>query len=85
MPDGEYSIVKSPLSQAVLIDGCRFEILIVRPIAKTRWYLEVIDCAGTGHAWNELFGSDRDALEAALRALEAEGAAGFMRGEREIH
>jgi len=41
---------------------------------------EVVDHEATSHVWEEQFKSDRDARNAALEALESDGAVAFMRG-----
>ena len=49
-----------------------------------QWTLEVVDAEGTSHVWNELFDSDREARDTAIRALEQEGPQAFMRGNNVV-
>lgn len=51
---------------------------------KKTWTLEIVDHAGTSHVWNEEFRPDKDARNAAIQAIEAEGAIAFMRGDNII-
>lgn len=73
----------SPLSQAVAVEGHRFEISIISPEQKSEWTLEVLDDQGITHTWDDNFESDKEALQAALEAFEKEGAAGFL--ETKLH
>jgi hypothetical protein len=68
----------SPLSQAVAVEGHRFEISIISPEKKSEWTLEVLDDQGISHTWNDPFATDKEALQAALDAFAEEGAAGFL-------
>ena len=82
--DDEPNLVVSPKSQSVLIDGVRFGIEIYRLETDRTWTLEVVDPENTSHVWDEQFASDKDALTAAVKAVESEGAAMFMRGDNVI-
>jgi hypothetical protein len=44
----------------------------------------VVDFESTSHVWDDLFKSDKDARNAAIRELESEGAMSFMRGDNII-
>lgn len=78
------NLVTSGKSQRVLVDGYPFLIQIYRLEEDKTWTLEVVDHEGTSHVWNEQFRSDRDARNAAIEALESEGAIAFMRGDNVI-
>ncbi len=78
------NLVTSDKSQRVLVDGYPFSIQIYRLEEGKTWTLEVVDHRGTSHVWDEQFRSDRDARNAAIEALESEGAIGFMRGDNLI-
>jgi len=84
MIDDEPNIVTSGKSQHVTIDGLRFSIKIYHLEGDKTWTLEVIDCEGSSHVWDEAFTSDKDARNTALAAIEAEGAIAFMRGDNVI-
>lgn len=82
--DDEPNIVTSGKSMTVLIDGLRFRIEIYRLETDSTWTLEVVDPENTSHVWEEQFTSGRDARDAAIKAIESEGAAAFMRGDNVI-
>lgn len=82
--DDEPNLVNSANSQPVLVDGVRLEIKIYRLEADPTWTLEVVDTEGTSHVWDEQFALDTEALNAAVKAIETEGAAMFMRGDNVI-
>lgn len=84
MTDNEPNLVSSSKSQRVLVDGYPFAIEIQRLETDKTWTLEIVDHEGTSHVWEEQFKSDRDARNAALEALEHEGAIAFMRGNNVI-
>lgn len=72
------NIVVSGKSQALVVDGHRFEVEIYRLEKQAFWTLEVIDERGTSHVWDDEFGTDVEALTVAITALDEEGAAGFL-------
>ncbi|OAN68070.1 hypothetical protein A8B83_18930 [Rhodobacteraceae bacterium EhC02] len=78
------NLVTSDKSQRVLVDGYPFSIQIYRLETEKAWSLEVVDHEGTSHVWDEQFRSDKDARDAAIVALESEGAIAFMRGDNVI-
>jgi hypothetical protein len=84
MIDDEPKLVNSSKSQAVMVDGYRFSIEIYRLEEELTWTLEVVDPEGTSHVWDDLFKSDKDARNAALRELESQGALGFMHGDNVV-
>jgi DNA polymerase III alpha subunit (gram-positive type) len=79
MIEEEPNLVTSSKSQKVLVDGYVFSIEIYRLEGETEWTLEVVDYENSSHVWDELFKSDNDARDAALKDLESEGALAFMR------
>lgn len=81
MIDDEPNIVASGKSQRVVVDGYAFSIEIYRLETDETWVLEVVDHEGTSHVWEDQFASDTEARDAAIQALESEGAAAFMRGD----
>lgn len=84
MSDDEPNVVTSGKSQRVVVDGFPFSIEIYRLENAKTWTLEVVDHDGTSHVWDEQFRSDKDARDAAVQALESEGAIAFMRGDNVI-
>lgn len=84
MTDDTPDIVHSGKSQRVVVDGYPFSIEIYRLASDATWTLEVVDADGTSHVWDEQFRSDKDARNAALTAIESEGALMFMRGDNVI-
>lgn len=85
MIDDEPNLVTSSKSQRVVVDGYPFSIEIRRLEADKNWTLEVVDHEGTSHVWDDQFRSDKDARDAAVQALESEGAIAFMRGDNVIY
>jgi hypothetical protein len=84
MANDEPNVVVSGKSKTVMIDGYPFSIHIYRLETEVAWTLHVDDPEGTTHVWEVSFTSDKEALSAALNALEVEGAKGFMRGNNVI-
>ena len=84
MTDDEPNLVTSGKSQRVVVDGYPFAIEIYRLQTDRTSTLEVVDHEGTSHVWDDQFRTDRDARNAAVEALEREGAIAFMRGNNVI-
>lgn len=82
--DDEPALVTSSKSQSVVVDGYRFAIEIHRMENEKSWTLEVVDIEGTSHVWDDTFNSDKDARDAALLAIETDGAVAFMRGDNVV-
>ncbi|MGY6697594.1 MAG: hypothetical protein ACXIUW_16420 [Roseinatronobacter sp.] len=82
--EDEPNIVTSGKSQKIMIDGVRFNIDIYRLETDTFWTLEVVDAENTSHVWEDQFSSDKDARDAAIKAIKSEGAIAFMRGNNVI-
>lgn len=78
------NLESSSHSQRIMVDGYLFAIEIFRLEGDTTWTLEVVDHEGTSFIWREEFPSDVDALGAAVKALDEEGAIAFMRGDTVI-
>ncbi|MGV0959417.1 MAG: UPF0149 family protein [Limnohabitans sp.] len=70
-------IIHSPLEQTYSADGHNVDIHIYR-IADSLWVLEVVDERGTSTVWDDLFETDKQALEEALMAIETEGISSFI-------
>ncbi len=84
MTEEEQNLVTSSKSQTVVVDSCPFSIEIYRLEDEKTWTFEVVDHERTSHVWDDQFRSDKDARDAAIQALEAEGAVAFMRGNNVI-
>jgi hypothetical protein len=82
--DDEPNLVTSGKSKRVVIDGFPFSIDIFRLETDKTWTLEVVDHKGTSHVWEEQFTSDAEARDAAINAIETEGAMTFMRSNNVI-
>jgi len=78
--DDEPNLVQSAKSQQITVDGVSFSINIYRLESDRTWTLEVEDHEGTSHVWDDRFHSDEGARNAAIDAIEREGAVAFMRG-----
>jgi len=73
----DIDIIYSPLQQTYSADGHSLSIQIYRSHGAP-WVLEVVDDHGTSTVWDELFDTDKAALEAAFLAIEEEGIASFV-------
>jgi len=70
-------IIHSPLAQTYSASGHSVDIQIYR-MPDTHWVLEVVDEHGTSTVWDELFETDKLALEEAIMAIETEGIGNFI-------
>lgn len=68
---------KSPLSRTVSRDGYSVRIDIYEYV-DGGWLLQVADLCGNLTGWNEIFVTDRTALDEAMRAIEEEGITSFI-------
>lgn len=82
--EDEPNLVTSGKSTKIVIDGIPFDISVYRLETDAGWTLEVVDNQNTSHVWDDQFDSDADAVDVAIRTIEAEGAAAFMRGNNVI-
>ncbi|UXT82588.1 hypothetical protein [Agrobacterium tumefaciens] len=82
--EDEPNLVTSGKSKRIVVDGYPFSIDIFRLETDTAWTLEVVDHTNTSHVWDEQFRSDAEARDVAVKAIEAEGALAFMRGNNVI-
>jgi len=71
------NIVTSGLSKTVQCEGEDLRIEIYRLEHETQWTLEVVDEEGTSTVWDDLFDSDADAHDEAIKAIEGEGRSAF--------
>ncbi len=84
MVEDEPNLVSSSKCQEVTIDGYPFSIEIYRLEVGKTWAHEVVDHEGTSHVWDDQFKSENDALDEAIKDLNAEGAVAFIRGDNVI-
>lgn len=82
--DDDPNLVTSGKSQRLSVDGYLFSIQIFRLETEKAWTLEVVDFEGTSHVWDDQFRSDEDARNAAIQAIDTEGAIAFIRGDNVI-
>ena len=73
----DVEIIHSPLEQNYSADGHSVRIQIYRCV-DSQWSLEVVDERGTSTVWDDLFETDKEALEEAFMAIEAEGIGNFI-------
>lgn len=78
------NLVTSGKSKRVVVDGYAFLINIHRLETDTTWSLEVLDYQNDSHVWDNQFETDTEARDAALAALNSEGAIAFMRGNNVV-
>jgi len=76
-------LIHSALSCTVQEDGRALRIEIYR-LEATDWSLEVVDEEGTSTVWDDLFPTDREALDEALKAIREEGFIAFTKTEKDI-
>jgi uncharacterized protein len=75
-------IIHSPLSQTYSAEGHTLQIQIYRS-ADSGWILEVVDEHGTSTVWDDLFETDKAALETAFLEIEQEGIHPFVTGAQQ--
>jgi uncharacterized protein len=73
----DIDIIHSPLEQTYSADGHSVAIQIYRS-ADSLWVLEVVDERGTSTVWDDLFDTDKKALEEASMVIENEGILSFI-------
>lgn len=62
------------MQQVITQDGHTVDVRIYRS-TDSLWVLEVVNAAGTSTCWDDLFATDREALDAVLRTIREEGIA----------
>ena len=60
------SDIVSRLSQSFLVDGHRLNVKVLKRDNQEHWSVEVVDDIGTLTAWNDMFDTDRGALDFVL-------------------
>ena len=73
----DIDIIHSPLTQTYSADGNSLRIQIYRSL-DSLWLLEVVDESGTSTVWDDLFETDKQALDEAFMAIESEGIGSFI-------
>ena len=67
----------APLERSISRDGVELQICIYRE-AQTGWFLEIEDHLGGSTVWDEPFPTDQAAYDAAMQAIEEDGASSFI-------
>jgi len=78
MDNDEIEIVYSPLQQSYTKDDHTLDIQIYRSAHEAGWLLEVVDEGGSSNVWEDLFPTDKAALDEALRTIDEEGVDSFL-------
>ncbi|PPV04967.1 hypothetical protein XbrCFBP1976_19555 [Xanthomonas bromi] len=68
----KYQLITSPLCRSISANGHTVQVEIYRG-PDTAWTLEVIDASNTSTVWDDLFATDRAALDEVLRTIRDEG------------
>ena len=71
-------LIMSPLGQTVEQNHCAVEILIYKGVNDKEWVLELEDEFSNSFVWDDLFVTDKAALNAALEAIDNEGIKSFI-------
>lgn len=67
----EDEIVTSPLSRAIDINGKHLRVNVYKgAFEEDEWLFEVVQSDGQADVSSTMYGSDRDALDAALQSLK---------------
>jgi hypothetical protein len=69
----ELELVNSPLEREITINGTTVKICIYRSETETSWLLEVEDHLGGSTVWDDRFATDKEALDAAMAAIDEDG------------
>ena len=76
-------LIRSALSRTIREGGTEIHIDIYR-LETTDWSLEVVDETGASTVWDDLFPTDRAALDEALKTIREEGIRTFLSGETHV-
>ncbi len=71
------NIITSGLSKRVTVEGHELSIEIYKSECDQNWLLEVVDEDGTSTVWDDLFKSDRAAMNEVLNTIKEEGLSAF--------
>jgi hypothetical protein len=77
--DSEIKLVHSPLERRITINGTTVHIFIYRSEVEQDWLLEVEDHLGGSTVWDGGFATDKEALDAAMSAIDEDGIESFAR------
>lgn len=77
MTDSEPELIHSPLEREITINGTTVRIYIYRSEFEKDWLLEVEDHLGGSTAWDDGFASDKEALDAVMKAIDEDGIESF--------
>lgn len=76
--DDECEIILSALCQRIVVEGHMFDIQIYRGADEPMWILEIVNEKGTSIIPDELFETDKIALETALNDLQEDPIEEFL-------
>jgi hypothetical protein len=76
-------LIHSALSCTIREDGTEIHIDIYR-LETTDWSLEVVDETGASTVWDDLFLTDRAALDEALKTIREEGIRTFLSDKTQV-
>ena len=79
----EIELVMSPHCGEISRDGMTVEVHIYRGSDKDEWLLEVVDQEGGSTVWDDLFATDKAALDEVMRVIDKDGIASFLRDPSE--
>lgn len=74
----EPEIEQSPLCQTRQFGAHTLCIEIYREVGESEWLLEIVDVHGNSTCWDDLFATDKAALEEAKKAIEEETPEAFV-------
>jgi hypothetical protein len=70
-------LVNSPLGREITSNGTTVKIGIYRSEVERSWILDVEDHLGGSTVWDDRFATDKEALDAAITAIEEDGIESF--------
>ena len=76
-------LIQSALSRIIREDGTEVRIDIYR-LETTDWSLEVVDETGASTVWDDLFSTDKEALDEALKTIRKKGIRTFLSGKTHV-
>lgn len=86
-PEGDVEpvIIMSPLCQTIERDGHSLEVKIYHGDEEKSkaWVLEVVDAQGISHVFEEVFETDKEALDTLMDELDEYGVVDFLCGTAE--
>lgn len=71
------NIIHSGQSREITVDGHTLKIEIYRLEHESKWSLEVVDEDRNSTVWDDLFDTDKVAIDEALKTIKEEGLSAF--------